>query len=120
MNKPSTIVFAGLLVSGSVFAQQSCERPWPVVIPPDAASKEEILALQVSVKQYLKAGEAYLTCNDTAQQSLAPDGATSAQTLRILTGLYNNTVDEMQVVGESFNVLVRRYKQNQADKPTDG
>ena len=71
--------------------------------------------VQKGGKQYLKEGEAYLTCNDLAQQELPPESAASAQNLRILTALYNNTVDEMQVVGDKFNVLVRQYKKNNSD-----
>ena len=110
MNKLLNLLAAAILLSTSAWAQQGCERPWPVEIPDNAASKDEMLAVQTRVKQYLKEGEAYLSCNDAAQQRLSPDAATSAQTLRIYIGLYNNTVDEMKVVGDKFNLLVRKYK----------
>ena len=112
MNILFKTVAAGLLVSSSVCAQQDCERPWPVEVPEVAVSKDEVLAAQKKVKQYLKDAEAYLACNDAAQKELPPEEATTAQTMRILTGLYNNTVGEMEVVAEQFNVLVRKYKEN--------
>ena len=79
-------------------------------MPETAVTKDEVITVQREVKQYLKDAEAYLVCNDTAQQEVQPDAATSAQTLQVLTRMYNNTVDEMQVVGDNFNVLVRKYK----------
>ena len=110
MNSLLKSVVAGLLVSTGVCAQQGCDRPWPAEIPEIAVNKDEMLTVQREVKQYLKDAEAYLACNDTAQQEVPADAAASAQTLKILTRMYNNTVDEMQVVGDQFNVLVRKYK----------
>ena len=113
------IAFIGVLACGlsfSAFSQEECDRPWPVMIPEETPDKDTMLELQGKVKDYLAAAEAYLACNEEAQGNIVldpsdPESVAAAQDeLDKLLRRFNNTVDEMHVVGENFNEQVRAYK----------
>lgn len=110
--------FALLLVAGAVAAAASeCSRPYPLNLPREApASQDAMLSLQAEVKAYLAEADAYLSCNEQEQRALAQsvkDGADADEVqvqVQILLTRYNNTVDEMHVVGDRYNDLVQSFK----------
>ena len=117
MMRIACIGLAACLITFSALSEESeCERPWPVLIPEETPNKEQLLEMQRKVKAYLAAAEAYLACNEEEQAAIQVDPndsesvAYGQEQLDILLRRYNNTVDEMHVVGENFNEKVRAYK----------
>ncbi|MEM9302187.1 MAG: hypothetical protein AAGE01_08760 [Pseudomonadota bacterium] len=104
-----------IFASGAALAE--CERPYPVTIPADPpAEKDVMMEIQGQVKTYLSEADEYLKCNEGEQARLASElqentgGADDIQVqIKILLTRYNNTVDEMHVVGDRYNALVRSY-----------
>lgn len=120
MIRIALIALAACLMTFSALAQEeNCDRPWPVLIPEETPNKETMLELQRKVKDYLASAEEYLACNEEAQGNILldpsdPDSVAAAQEeLDKLQRRFNNTVDEMHVVGENFNKQVRAYKASQ-------
>jgi hypothetical protein len=92
-----------LMAAGSLYATtglaDSCHGPnAPATFPdPSTATAEDILAAQLSVKQYLTDMESVLKCVDAAHNDHAHDIA----------------VDEMQKTAAKFNTVVRAYRSRQ-------
>ena len=109
----STLVFLSLAVSAQ---DEDCNRPWPVLVPREMPDREVMVELQRKVKAYLDAADIYLACNEAAQAAIKVDPQ-DADSIRqgehkrdALARRFNNTVDEMHVVGEQYNQLVRAFK----------
>ena len=95
----------------------ACDYPERATVPDGAtASKEEMIAGQRSVKDYMAAMETYLSCIE-AEEAAAVLGLgdldESAKRLRadMFNKKYNAAVEEMNLVAEEFNLQVRAYKQ---------
>lgn len=112
-SKSLTALFA-LLASGITLA---CDYPSRVEIPNGAtATKDEMLAAQRDVKQFVADMEAYLDCivaeEKTARSEMVDlDPETEQQREDLLNKKYNAAVDEMERVAASFNVEVQAYQE---------
>lgn len=104
-----------LLLSAAPFAF-ACEYPQRADVPNGAtATKEDMLAGQTAVKEYVTAMESYLACIDQEEKdtlaSLAElSDEEKASREAAFTKKYNAAVEEMQLVAAQFNEEVRTYK----------
>ena len=86
-----------------------CAFPEPPVIPDGATAPESALARAgAEVRGYKEAVEASLACIDEVQTALGEE-ATREQT-SALNVLYNNGVEQLTMIAESFNQQVRVFK----------
>ena len=92
----------------------SCNRPEQPEIPDGSAANEaRMVAAQSEVKAFLAAGNEYLACLD--RMAAEYDGREDEEALsakHFVMRVYNVMVDEMQGVGDRFNLAVRAYKAN--------
>ena len=94
----------------------ACDYPQRVDMPDGAtATKDEMIAGQKSVKQYMADMDTYLACieADEAQAVIELgeiDEDTSRQRAEMFNKKYNAAVEEMNLVAEEFNIQVRTYK----------
>lgn len=94
----------------------ACDYPAKIGIPSGlTAEKEEMLAAQRQVKQYVADMEAYLDCivaeEKMARQDmvdLAPED--EQQREEMLNKKYNAAVEEMERVAAEFNAEVQAYR----------
>jgi hypothetical protein len=115
MNKTikTAISVAMLFIAQSALA---CDYPQRVDMPDGAtATKDEMIAGQKSVKQYMADMDTYLACieADEAQAVIELgeiDEDTSRQRAEMFNKKYNAAVEEMNLVAEEFNIQVRTYK----------
>ncbi len=88
--------YLSLLVTIGLFSsslQAACDAPEAPELPdPETAVLAEMVKTQKDVKKYLAAGEDYLKCEKN-------------------TIKYNRMVDEMKVVGDSFNAGIKAFKE---------
>ena len=102
-----------LLVTPIAF---SCEYPQRVGVPDGTtASKEEMIAGQRGVKEYISAMDEYLACIEDAEQKTVAgldksDEDSKQQRIEMFNKKYNAAVEEMNLVAEEFNIQVRAYK----------
>ena len=115
MNTTIRISVAALLVLAGP-AVLACDYPQRAQVPNGAtASKEDMLAGQTAVKEYVSAMEEYLACIEKEEQeTLATMADLSDEELAsrdaALTKKYNAAVEEMELVAAQFNEEVRAYK----------
>ena len=108
-----SVAVAATLLLGNAFA---CDYPKRADVPNGTtATKEEMLAGQNSVKEYMSVMETYLACiekeeqdtvatmTDITEEQLASRNAA-------LTKKYNAAVQEMELVAAKFNEEVRAYR----------
>jgi hypothetical protein len=99
-------------------AALACEYPQSAEVPEGStATKEEMLAGQAAVKDYMTAMEAYLACIEKAEKDTVasmPDITDEERASRdaALTKKYNAAVQEMELVAARFNEEVRAYKES--------
>lgn len=116
MNKKSkiAIAIASLIFAPLVFA---CDYPERADLPNGAtASKDDMLAGQKTVKNYMSTMEEYLTCLEkdeknavAALDELSDEDRASRDTA--FTKKYNAAVEEMELIAAQFNEEVRAYKE---------
>ncbi len=115
-NKIQTSI-AFLLLSAAPLSF-ACEYPQRADVPNGAtASKEEMLAGQAAVKDYMTAMETYLACIEEQEKETVasmPEITEEERASRdaALTKKYNAAVQEMELVAARFNEEVRAYKDN--------
>ncbi len=94
----------------------ACDYPSKADIPNGAtASKDEMLAGQRSVKEYMARMEAYLACIDQEEKdsvAAIDEQSDEEETNReaAFNKKYNAAVEEMELVAARFNEEVRAYK----------
>ncbi|MDJ0710268.1 MAG: hypothetical protein QNJ14_07765 [Woeseiaceae bacterium] len=108
-------VFVALVSIAS--GAQACDYPKRATVPDGAtASKEDMIAGQRGVKDYMAAMETYLSCIEAAEAAAVlelgdlDDGA-KRQRDEMFNKKYNAAVEEMNLVAEEFNLQVRAYRQ---------
>lgn len=115
MNKLTRTILpiALMFVAQSAFA---CDYPEKASMPDGAtATKEQMIAGQASIKEYMATMEEYLSCIE-AEEAAATlalgdvDDETTRRRNEIFNEKYNGAVDEMNRVAEEFNLQVRAYK----------
>ncbi len=121
-----TALATACLLSAPLAAEE-CFRPYPVTLPAEPpAGEPDMLELQGKVKDYLAEANAYLDCNEAEQRALEATvknevGDDDAQVqIQILVTRYNNTVDEMHVVGDRYNQLVRAFRGDEDPEDSPG
>ncbi len=108
-----SIFAAFLFASPLVFA---CDYPARAKLPDGAtASKDEMLAGQKSVKDFMTSMEEYLTCIENVEQEAvaaleAPNDEELAKLKTANVKKYNAAVEDMELVAARFNDQVRDYK----------
>lgn len=99
------------VVASPVFSAElapDCKRPARPEIPDGAASTEEqLVQAQTDVKHFLGEADVYLACLKKAEAGLDPE--TEEHRRHALTTAHNEMVDQMHLVGDEFNVAVRRF-----------
>lgn len=105
-----------LFISFATSAAFACDYPARAELPNGAtASKEEMLAGQRSVKDFMAAMEAYLSCIDTEEKdavaALEISDEEKASREANFTKRYNAAVEEMELVAAKFNEEVRAYRE---------
>ena len=115
MNKKfETAVGALFLVAAS--AATACDYPAKVELPDgNTATREEMLAGQRDVKQYVADMEAYLECIVNEEQVARADMVDldpedEQQREDMLNKKYNAAVDEMETVAANFNAEVQTFR----------
>jgi len=88
---------------------KDCKRPVRPAVPDGENTTEpKLIEARPIIEQYLKAGDRYLVClrefEDTAGGNITEvDG-------HELLGKYRGMVEEMYLVGDEFNIALRRFK----------
>ena len=101
------------MASGAV----ACDYPKRAAVPDGAtASKDEMIAGQKGVKDYMSDMESYLSCIEAEEAAAVLklgvlDEKAKRQRADMFNKKYNAAVEEMNLVAEEFNLQVRAYKQ---------
>lgn len=125
MSKSKQFLVASLITllsaAPAIGQEEDCSRPWPVQLPAVPPGDEEaMLELQSKVKDYLDKANEYLACNEDVVAGIRRERAALGedanpteldQRIQVWVSRYNNTVDEMHVVGDRFNALVRAFRE---------
>ena len=115
MNNITCSIISALFLIAAPLAS-ACDYPHRVGVPDGAtATKEEMIAGQRGIKDYISAMEAYLACIEAAEQETVAnlsetDEESKQQRIGMFNKKYNAAVEEMNLVAEEFNVQVRAYK----------
>ena len=115
MNNTIRISVAAALLAAQSIAF-ACDYPTRAEIPNGAtATKEEMLAGQTAVKDYMASMETYLACieqeeKDTVASMSDITEEEVANRDAALTKKYNAAVQEMELLAAQFNEEVRAYK----------
>lgn len=94
----------------------ACDYPQRANVPNGTnATKEEMVAGQRGIKDYLASMDEYLACIEAAEQETVagidePDEDAKQQRIEMFNKKYNAAVEEMNLVAEEFNLQVRAYK----------
>ena len=110
----TSLISATLLLSAPLV--YACDYPQRVGVPNGAtATKEEMIAGQRSIKDYLATMDEYLACIESGDSLLfggfdEPDEDAKQQRIEMFNKKYNAAVEEMNLVAEEFNLQVRAYK----------
>lgn len=94
----------------------ACDYPDRVPIPNgSSATKDEMVAGQRSVKQFMADMESYLACIDEEDKQTRAgieerDPIVDAQRDEMLVKKHNAAVEDMETVAAQFNEQVRAYK----------
>ncbi len=116
MNKTLNILVATVLLSVASLAL-ACDYPHRADVPDGTtATKEEMIAGQRGIKDYMAAMEEYLSCIEAAEQETVAgsdksDAEAKQQRIEMFNKKYNAAVEAMNLVAEEFNVQVRAYKE---------
>ena len=94
----------------------ACEYPERVPIPNgNTATKDEMVAGQKGIKEYMAEMEEYLACIEEEDKEIRagieePDPIVEAQRDEMLVKKHNAAIEEMEKVAAEFNEEVRAYK----------
>lgn len=117
MNRTTLFAIAVNLLLAAPIAF-ACDYPHRASIVDGAtATKDEMIASQRSVKEYMAAMDDYLTCLEAEEADAvanldSPEPAELQQRENILAKKYNAAVEEMEIIAAGFNEQVRAYKEN--------
>lgn len=115
--KTATSFFLGMSFFLIAPALLACDYPSRVDIPNGAAAtRDEMIAGQRSVKEYVAAMEEYLDCivtEEKAKRATMDSLTAEDEQLReeMLNKKYNAAVDEMESLAARFNAEVRAFKE---------
>jgi hypothetical protein len=115
MNKTTLFAITVNLLLGAPIAF-ACDYPHRASIVDGAtATKDEMIASQRSVKEYMAAIDEYLACIEAEEADAAakldnPAPSELQQREDVLSKKYNAAVEEMEIIAAGFNEQVRTYK----------
>ena len=115
MNRSLVLTIAAAIVAISP-AALACDYPKRVDIPNGVtASKDEMLAGQRAVKDYMVAMENYLACIEQQEEATLTTMSDITEEERAarssnLTKKHNAAIEEMELTAARFNEAVRAYK----------
>lgn len=110
------LAIAALILAGPLAL--ACDYPKRVDIPNgSAATKDQMIEGQRSVKEYMATMETYLACIEKEEKdtlAAMPDISEEDKAARLdtLTKKYNAAVEEMEMVAARFNEQVRAFKES--------
>lgn len=94
---------------------EQCAFPEPPVIPDGRIAPEsELAAAGAAMKSYQAEVQSSLECIDEIIASLGEDMTSEQESA--LTALYNNGVEQLTMIAESFNEQVRAFRTRQAEQ----
>jgi hypothetical protein len=97
------------LVAGLQTAGAACTYPAEVTIPDGkTATKEEMVAANNAVKEYMAKVDEYLACLDKEEADLGE--AVTDEQKQVHTSRHNAAVDALNAVAARYNDQVREYK----------
>jgi hypothetical protein len=104
------MIFAALMSAAvTPVAGAACTYPEEIKIPDGAtATKEEMVAGQKSVKDFMAAVETYLACLDEEEKALGE--AITDEQRQVHAKRHNAAVDSMNDIAARFNEQVRAFK----------
>ena len=95
-------------ISSAEVAPQ-CKRPQRPSIPDgENTTEEKLIAARTVLERYLKDGDGYLVCLRAYEDSVG-DSITETDG-RGLVDKYKSMVEELYLVGDEFNIALRRFK----------
>ncbi len=98
-----------LIAAGLQTAQAACLYPAEINIPEGkTAAKEEMVAANRAVKEYMATVDEYLACLDKEETDLG-DAVTEEQK-QLHTSRHNSAVDALNAVAARYNDQVKEYK----------
>ncbi len=116
MNRTTVFAIAANLLLAAPLAF-ACDYPQRANIANGTtATKEEMIASQKSVKEYMAAMDEYLACIEAEEIGAAaklenPEPTELQQREELLAKKHNAAVEEMEIVAARFNDQVRAYKE---------
>ena len=94
---------------------ENCAFPEPPVIPDGRfAPESKLAAAGAAMRSYQAEVQASLECIDELIESLGEDITSEQESA--LTSLYNNGVEQLTMIAESFNEQVRAFRARQAEQ----
>ena len=104
-------IAAGIITLGSAQAWAQCTKPTAPAIPDGStAEKDAFYAAYQEAKNYLAEADKYLVCLTEEEKAEMEQGESTEETQAARLDLYNQTVDEMQALGETLNTEVAEFK----------
>jgi|ETNmetMinimDraft_20_1059909.scaffolds.fasta_scaffold365941_1 hypothetical protein len=109
---PSGLLAVLLVSTGALYAGElapDCQRPQRPAIPDGGdAAKGELLAARAILERYLGDADRFLKCLRAFEEGLSEEvGEVDGHELLLM---YNTMVDEMYLVGDEFNIALRKFK----------
>ena len=88
---------------------QACTLPTTPAIPDgNAATQEEMLSAQSTLKAYIESGNNYLGCLDALEKSWGEDASDTQKA--VIVSVYNQTVERLQNQAKSFNESLKVFQ----------
>ena len=99
-----------ILACASTSAAIACDYP-PLVAVPDgeAATIDEMVAAQQTIRTYMEAMDAYLNCVNSELQAAGDDAPEEFKA--IMVSRHNAAVEEMEMVAASFNDEIAAFRE---------
>ncbi len=123
--KNVTKIIAAILLFAAPALGFACEYPERPKLPDgNAASKEDMIAAQSSVKAFLAAIDEYLSCIEQEERDAIaamdnPDEETIQRRDELLAKRFDAANEEKFLFGEQWNQQVRAYNARKSEQPAD-
>ncbi len=94
---------------------KDCAFPEPPVVPDgNTAAQADLAAASAAIRAYQTDMQASFACIEEAIESLGED--ITPEQNSALTSLYNNGVEQIEVIAASFNAQLRLFRARQAEQ----
>lgn len=109
MTRLAKTLIALIAATGLQAAQAACTYPTEVSIPEGkTATKEEMLAANTAMKEYMSKVDEYLACLDKEETDLGE--AVTPEQKQLHVSRHNSAVDALNAVAARYNEQVQAYK----------